>query len=207
MDAMAEGIRRIDATTATYSEFADVMEKNQPVSACKCVARLCRTAVVYTLQSAVAMTIHSSRTGSTPSEERHASSASPPIFAVVSKQVLRAILSRLAMHYMHLLAHLRFFPGGFPALYTPTGYSIWLRQSSPILPTVAKGRQSGRQLLATRVRRHGSPGAAPVQQIADRPDTGGVLHRLCGILREACISSHRFLRAAEQDERTRANPI
>lgn len=58
MDAMAEGIRRIDATTATYSEFADVMEKNQPVSGCKCVTRRCRTAVVYTevLQSAVAKT-------------------------------------------------------------------------------------------------------------------------------------------------------
>lgn len=35
MDAMAEGIRRIDATTAKYSEFADAMDKNQPVSACK----------------------------------------------------------------------------------------------------------------------------------------------------------------------------
>lgn len=46
------------------------------------------------------------------------------------------------------------------------GYSTWLRWPTPILPTVAKGRQSGRRLLATRVRRYGSPGAVPVQQIS-----------------------------------------
>lgn len=31
MATMTKEIRRIDATTAEYSEFADVMEKNQPV--------------------------------------------------------------------------------------------------------------------------------------------------------------------------------
>lgn len=29
--AMADGVRRIDATTAKYSDFVDVMKKNQPV--------------------------------------------------------------------------------------------------------------------------------------------------------------------------------
>lgn len=44
--------------------------------------------------------------------------------------------------------------------HTHSGYPVWLRQSSPILLTVAKGRQSGRRVLAARVRRHGGPGAA-----------------------------------------------